>query len=214
MSTNTTSNVFSPINYKLELKRLVVNEFRNYFYNISVSNTINNINCTLEYPNTPEKYPAVIVGYTEKTVHNAGLSHFENDGNLSQERWLFEGDVKVEVRALTNLERDYVSDHIVNLFAFGSFLSVPFENDIFGSSFIDLQVNLKTLAPTGEQTMAGVTWGLTDSRIYSCGYDFKVLGAFISPSGYDQYISQITANSGYTGFGESQSNTNVVPPLL
>ena len=214
MSTNTTSNVFSPISYKLELKRLVVNEFRNYFYNISVSNTINNVNCTLEYPNTPEKYPAVIVGYTEKTVHNAGLSHLENDGNLSQERWLFEGDVKVEVRALTNLERDYVSDHIVNLFAFGSFLSLPFENDIFGSSFIDLQVNLKTLAPTGEQTMAGVTWGLTDSRIYSCGYDFKVLGAFISPSEYDQYISQITANSGYIGFGESQSSTNIVPPSL
>ena len=214
MSTNTTSNVFSPISYKLELKRLVVNEFRNYFYNISVSDTINNVNCTLEYPNTPEKYPAVIVGYTEKTVHNAGLSHLENDGNLSQERWLFEGDVKVEVRALTNLERDYVSDHIVNLFAFGSFLSLPFENDIFGSSFIDLQVNLKTLAPTGEQTMAGVTWGLTDSRIYSCGYDFKVLGAFISPSEYDQYISQITANSGYIGFGKSQSSTNIVPPSL
>jgi hypothetical protein len=214
MSTNTTSNVFSPINYKLELKRLVVNEFRNYFYNISASNTINNINCTLEYPNTPEKYPAVIVGYTEKTLHNAGLSHLEENENLNQERWLFEGEIKIEIRALTNLERDFVSDHVVNLFAFGSFLSIPFETDIFDSPFVDLQINLKTLTPTGEQTMAGVTWGLTDSRIYSCGYSFKVLGAFISPSGYSQYISQITANSSYAGFGESQNNTNIVPPLL
>jgi hypothetical protein len=211
---NTTSNVFSPINYKLELKRLVVNEFRNYFYNISVSQTMNQINCTLEYPNTPEKYPAVIIGYQEKALHNAGLSHLEEDENLSQERWIFEGEMKIDIRALTNLERDFISDHVVALFSFGSFLQIPFENDITASQFIDLQLNVKTLNPIAEQTMAGATWGLTDSRIYSCGYSFKVLGAYISNSSYDQFISNVTTVTENSTDNPARYSQNISPPLL
>jgi hypothetical protein len=211
MSTN--SNVYSPISYKLEIKRLVVNEFRNYFQNISQSHTMNEIKCTLEYPNSAEKYPAVIVGYKEKTLHNAGLSHVEISENLSTERWVFTGDISVEVMALTNLERDYISDHIIGLFAFGSFLQIPFETDIVASTFIDLQVNLKALIPSGEQTMAGVTWGLTDSRIYSCSYSFPVLGAFTSTPNYDAYIASIQAKSNLIGLNSNSENTNIVPPL-
>jgi hypothetical protein len=215
MSTNTTSNVFSPINYKLELKRLVVTELRNYFYNISPSETVNNINCTLEYPNTPEKYPAVIVGYTEKSLHNAGLGNMEfTPDGLSLERWLFDGEIKIDIRALTNLERDYVSDHIVGLFSFGLFLQIPFESDVVSSSFIDIQTNLKTLTPIAEQTMSGVTWGLTDSRIYSCGYSFKVLGAFTSMPSYDPYIAQINSAVLNTTDAIPNPMQNITPPAL
>lgn len=213
MSTNST--VVSPITYKLELKRLVVKEFRNYFRNISISQTMNEINCTLEYPNTAEKYPAVVVGYREKELHNAGLSHLEQDENLAAERWIFTGDVTIKIMALTNLERDYVSDHIVGLYAFGDFLNIPFESDIVSSQFIDLQVVLKHLVPGPEETISGVTWGLTDSRIYTCGYSFPILGAFASDPNYDQLIAKITSTSNMDGLGQVPGiNRNVVPPLL
>jgi hypothetical protein len=195
MSTQSASTVIDPINYKIQIKRVIVNEFRNYFQNVSDSVTINKINCALEYPNTAESYPAVIVGYKEKEIHNAGISHLEDFGSLSQERWFFTGDIKIEIMALTNLERDYISDHVVSLYSFGSFRGLTFESDIFGSSSADIQVNLKTLTPIEEQTMSGATWGLTDSRIYTCGYTFPVLGSFISYPLYEQYITGVNTRT-------------------
>ena len=197
MSTN--SIVYSPINYKLELKRLIVNEFLRYFQTLAAgatdpveAATMANIKCTLEYPLTAEGYPAIIVGYKEKTVHNAGISHVEDDGNLSIERWIFEGDVQIEVFALTSLERDYVSDNLVNLFAFGAFLGAVFEPNIdTETAFYDVQANMKVLGTIQEDVMSGAAWGLTDSRIYHCGYTFPILGAFTSNSLYEEYISKL-----------------------
>lgn len=212
---DTTSNVIPPITYKISLKRLVVNELRNYFYNISVSQTMNEINCTLEYPNTPEKYPAVIMGYKEKTVHNAGLGHVEEDENLNMERWLFSGNVTLEVMALTNLERDFISDHLIALFAFGSFLSIPFESGVNSSVYLDVQPNLKVITPVPENTMAGATWVLTDTRIYTVGYSFPLIGSFTSNPSYAEYITKINATTTNTGATDIfPPQTNIVPPTL
>lgn len=213
--TSTTSNVIPPIGYKLQLKRLIVNEFRNYLYNISVSNTMNQVNCTIEYPNTPEKYPALIVGYREKRVHNAGVGHIEESPNLSTERWTFTGDVTVEIMALTSLERDFISDHVVALYAFGSFLQIPFESDVMADNTIDVQVNTKILTPLGEETRAGVTWGVTDTRIYTCGYTFPIFGAFSSNPIYADYIQKVTTTSTNSNiFNALPSDIEVVPPTL
>ena len=212
---DTTSNVIPPITYKIALKRLVVNELRNYFYNISVSQTMNEINCTVEYPNTPEKYPAVVVGYKEKTVHDAGLGHIEEDQNLNMERWLFSGNMTFEIMSLTNLERDFIADHLIALFAFGSFLSIPFEADVTSSVMIDVQPNLKIITPIPENTMAGASWGVTDARIYTVGYSFALIGSFTSNPSYAEYITQINAtatNAGATDIFPPQ--TNIVPYTL
>ena len=215
MAQDSTSTVIPPIAYKISLKRLIVTELRNYFYNISVSNTMNEINCTLEYPNTPEKYPAVIVNFKEKTLHNAGLGHIEEDQNISIERWLFAGNVTLEVMALTNLERDFISDHLVGLFSFGNFLAIPFEADVVASVLLDVQPNLKVITPIAERTMAGVTWGVTDSRLYVCGYSFPVQGSFTSNPSYAEYITKVTATTANAVAADIFSpQTNIVPPTL
>lgn len=200
MSTN--SVVYSPINYKLELKRLVVNEFRNYFDALSKESTIDfqratlaNVHTIIEYPLTAEGYPALIVGYRERATHNAGISHVEEDSNLTLERWIFEGDLVLEIFALTSLERDYLSDNVVNLLAFGNFLGAVFEQNVdTATSLYDVQANMKYLEPMAEEVMSGAAWGITDTRIYTCGYSFPIIGSFNSHSIYEQYITGINAN--------------------
>jgi hypothetical protein len=47
--------------------------------------------------------------------------------------------------------------------------------------------------------MSGVSWGLTDQRIYTVGYNFGCIGTFDSGPIYQEYVSGIQVDTTYVG---------------
>lgn len=193
----------SPINYKMEIKRAVVRSFQTVFHDVdkyfpeyTSSELLTNSHITIEYPQKPEQYPSLIVGFKERELKSAGVGHYEiiADNSVIQ-RWLFEGTISVEVFALTSMDRDFISDSVVNMLSFGRIEGFSFREHIENSSNVDLQLSVGSLSPMAEQTMSGVSWGLTDQRIYTVGYEFGCMGAFTSPFVYYDYISNVNGSA-------------------
>jgi hypothetical protein len=189
----------SPINYKMEIKRSVVRGFQTvfhdpqtYFPGYESSQLLTESHITIEYPQRPEQYPSLIIGFKEEELKNAGISHYETaDNNAVNQRWLYRGTISLEIFALTSMDRDFISDSVVNMLSFGMVEGFPFRNYIENSSSVDLQLSLGSLTPIQEQTMSGVSWGLTDQRIYTVGYEFGCMGGFTSTSRYYDLVSGI-----------------------
>lgn len=186
----------SPINYKMETKRAIVKGLQNIFYNTEEyfpdyqsSKLLTESHITIEYPQRPEQYPSIIVGFKERELKSAGIGHYEliNDTTAIQ-RWLFQGSITIEIFALTSMDRDFISDSVVNLLSFGRLEGFTFREYVENNTNIDLQLSVGSLTPIPEQTMSGVSWGLTDQRIYTVGYEFGCLGAFISTTKNYDYI--------------------------
>jgi len=197
------STLKAPINYKMEIKRAVVKSLQNVFYNTEnyfpgykSSELMTKSHITIEYPQKPEQYPSMIVGFKEKELKSAGIAHSEIiDGTSVVQRWLFQGSISIEIFALTSMDRDFISDSLVNLLSFGRIENFPFRDYIEDNAQVDIQVSVGSLAPIGEQTMSGASWGLTDQRIYTTGYQFGCMGGFISTTNNYDYVSGFDARA-------------------
>lgn len=197
----------SPINYKMEVKRLVVGAFQSVFHNTGTyypgypsSELLTKSHITIEYPQRPEQYPTLIIGFQEQELKNAGVGHLDNiSANTIAQKWFFQGLITVEIFALTSMDRDFISDSVVNMLSYGRVMGKPFRALIEGDSLVDLQVSLGSLIPVPEQTMSGVSWGLTDARIYTVGYNFGCIGGFNSESIYNDYVSHVNIDISNVG---------------
>ena len=197
----------SPINYKMEVKRSVVRAFQSVFHDTSKyypgyksSELLTKSHITIEYPQRPEQYPTLIIGFQEQELKNAGIGHLDNfSANTIAQKWFFQGLITVEIFALTSMDRDFISDSVVNMLSYGRVMGKPFRALIEGDSLVDLQVSLGSLIPVPEQTMSGVSWGLTDARIYTVGYNFGCIGGFNSESIYNDYVSHVNIDISNVG---------------
>lgn len=197
----------SPINYKMEVKRSVVRAFQSVFHDTSKyypgyksSELLTKSHITIEYPQRPEQYPTLIIGFQEQELKNAGVGHLDNiSANTIAQKWFFQGLITVEIFALTSMDRDFISDSVVNMLSYGRVMGKPFRALIEGDSLVDLQVSLGSLIPVPEQTMSGVSWGLTDARIYTVGYNFGCIGGFNSESIYNDYVSHVNIDISNVG---------------
>lgn len=193
--------VIPPISYKLNIKTAIINGLRNVFDNDypDLHDLLPSLNITMEYPEQPEEYPTIIVDYTESgPLRSAGVGHFEFfKGPNAYERWIYQGSVNLTIAAETSLQRDYISDHIVHLMAFGStsqytHLFIPYLEE---SEVLDIQILKDTLRPGGEAIESSVSWGLADARIYTARYSFDVLGTFISGLVYGALIKGVNTRA-------------------
>ena len=199
----TESILKAPINYKMEIKRAVVKSFQNvfnstedYFPGYKSSELLTNSHITIEYPQKPEQYPSLIIGFKERELKSAGIAHSEIVENTAVvQRWLFQGSISIEVFALTSMDRDFISDSVVNMLSFGRIEGFSFRDYIENNAQVDIQLSVGSLIPTSEQTMSGVSWGLTDQRIYTVGYEFGCLGGFVSTTNNYDYISGFDARA-------------------
>lgn len=197
------STLKAPINYKMEIKRAVVKSLQNVFYNTenyfpgyTSSQLLSTSHITIEYPQKPEQYPSMIVGFKERELKAAGIAHSEViDGTGVVQRWLFQGTISIEIFALTSMDRDFISDSLVNLLSFGRVEGFPFRSYIEDNTNVDVQVSVGSLSPIGEETMSGVSWGLTDQRIYTTGYEFGCMGGFTSTTNNYDFVSGFDARA-------------------
>lgn len=188
------SIIASPISYKLNIKRIIVNTLRSVFdtnYPDS-SGLLRDIFISHEWPDKPEQYPMLLIQYQEKTLRSAGIGHFEHilSGPNIYKRWLYEGEIQILVLGETSLQRDYLSDHLVHLLAFSTtdFNTAIFIPSIEQNLGVDIQVLTDTLRPHGENVENGVDWGLQDKSIYTTGYSLDIVGSFTSGVVTNAYI--------------------------
>lgn len=200
--------VIPPISYKIEVKRAIVQAFRTTFHAADFySELLKKSNITIEYPTTPEQYPAIIVGFKEQQLRSAGIGHAITDNNnLVYTEWVFIGEITLDIMALTSVDRDYISDAVINLLSFGRVEGYSFRQYVEENNSVNMILNVGSILPTGENTMSGASWGLTDTRVYQCGYSFGVFGQFKSDSNYYDLVAQVEGDAFIGGDDLPESN--------
>lgn len=193
------SAIYSPIGYKLNLKRAMVNSLKTVFNLNHPDTTMKNLFISMEWNERPQQFPCLMVSYAEKSLKNIGVGHlglFET--NKIYKRWLYEGTIMVTIFAHTSLQRDFISDQFVNMFSFGGLSpqSAIFMRYFHENQGLDVQVMSDILNPLAESAQKGSSWGVEDVTIYSCGYSFGVLGSYHSADESFDYVRRV--NESYT----------------
>lgn len=191
----------------MEIKRAVTTAFQtvfkdteNYYPGYKSSELLTKSHITIEYPQRPEQYPSLIVGFQEQELKSAGIAHIDvfDENNIAQ-KWLYTGTITIEIFALTSMDRDFISDSVVNMLAFGRVKDKPFRRMIEQEARVDLQLSIGSLTPMPEQTMSGASWGLTDARVYTTGYSFGCIGGFDSGPLFQQYVDGVLIDTTFVG---------------
>lgn len=174
--------------YLLGIKRQVIQSLRKVYDNPAFPDTelANKINIELDFPIIQERYPAIYIAYSEQFIQDAGLGHYtlESDSTNTVQlyrHWFFSGNIIFNVMALDPIERDEISNSIMNIFAFGKENSIfkPFRDTIYNEDFVSLQPMLSAVNPSGNQT-SPAPWGNNTEFIYINSYSISTFGSFIS----------------------------------
>jgi hypothetical protein len=102
------------------------------------------------------------------------------------QHYLYTGDIEFAVYALSSVDRDLISDTVVQTLAMGTledytnrfFAKVYGDNQAINNAHV-LNFNSDLIQGFGEN-QANVSWGEEDSMVYTTAYRVKVLGEFYS----------------------------------
>lgn len=171
--------------YKVGIKKEIISALRPLFGDTYPDpNLAGKINVNLEFPLQEAKYPSIYVTYTEGSLQNAGIGHYEldtdDDGNPTIfYHWIFDGTVNFNILALTQIDRDQLSAGLINVLALGHD-TVEFDEfftTISDDSYVKLQMLTDKIYPGGETT-GQVPWGETDRQVFANTYSVSVFGEF------------------------------------
>lgn len=180
------------------VKRAVTQALREAITNtgMSINGTDSKVTVNLEYPMEEESYPGIWVQFSVTNLSRAGLSHElwlqDEDKNwMPMQEWMFQGRVTLNIVALSNKERDRISDAVITMFAFSrtpdlvltdpsrdtkqfrSFLTQLEENP-----YVSLVINTDTLGCGGQAAQMGMLPWQQDILVYEDTYTFDLLGQF------------------------------------
>jgi hypothetical protein len=183
------------LQYKVGIKRQVVQSLRKVFEspNFPDKELANKINILLTYPIVLERYPAIYVSYTDKSIKDSGLgnAYFVANADGSQtwtRQWFFQGLINFNILALDPLERDILSAVLANMLAFR--LDDPlyglFKQYVTNEEFVSLQPNFSVFNG-GSESERPAPWNNKNEFIYSANYSLDVLGSFYTQPGSDNY---------------------------
>lgn len=146
----------------------------------------------MEYPMVAEKYPGIWVQFSFTKFVNAGVGHEllnNNDGNWELIReFIFEGTITLSIMALTNLERDRLSDSVLTMLMFSRppeyVLTDPTKDtkqhrklyfSLANNPFVAISINHDTVTPGTQTVTPGVPWD-PEQLGYEDSYSFMILG--------------------------------------
>jgi hypothetical protein len=153
----------------------------------------------MEYPMIPENYPGVWVQFSFKQFSRAGIGmefiHADRDPTTGAvinwtpiREFQFTGTVTLTLVALSNLERDRLSDSVVAMLMFARppnlVITDPAKDTqqfrglltaLANNPYVSMTVNTDTITPGGQSVVPGVPW---DEELpgYEDNYSFEVLG--------------------------------------
>jgi len=182
-----------PVSYKTTINRTVTRALRDVFTSTYPDSDFQNLNIVVDYPLSEAEYPAIICRYREGPIPNAGVGHAEYfpapDGSIR--KWKhrrFEGTMEFLVSTLSPLDRDVLSDALVEILSFGDLDSLL--NNFFVRVYGELGVEVGTLGllhqislntdridPTGESATIA-PWQPEDVMVYTNGYTLQCNGGF------------------------------------
>ncbi|ASZ74695.1 hypothetical protein KHO57_gp209 [Mycobacterium phage Phabba] len=186
-----------------QVKRAVMVAIKEGLHGSTLGHEMSNtdISVEMEYPLEAKHYPGIWVQFSFTKFTNAGIGHeqlhkvIENPGT-PQERvnWetvraiMFEGTVSLSVVALTNLERDRVSDSLVTMLAYARqpeyVLTDPTRDTkkfrglataLKNNPYVAIAIDHDNVTPGGQSVTPGVPWD-PDTLGYEDSYSFSIIG--------------------------------------
>lgn len=194
------------IRYKTYVKTALTEGMRGVFTQ-HVDDLLQRTRVTIDYPTTENDYPTVIVRFFERSIRNAGVGHVEwlesEDGDLFRHKhYLYDGDIEFAIYALSSLDRDLISDSVVQTLSMGTleaytnaFFVRIYEQDVAVNPTADIHyinVNTDEIRGFGE-TQNPVPWGEEDLLVYQTSYRVGITGEFynLPPEDVDEVISRV-----------------------
>jgi len=194
------------IKYKTYIKTALVEALRPVFEN-HVDEKLQNTKVGIDYPKDKQKFPAVVVRFYETEIKNAGVGHEEalegEDGRVFKfKHYLYNGDIEFGIYALSSLDRDLISDTLVQTIAMGDLADYTnnFFNRIYPPNSAEIpdsaghyiNINSDQIKGFGE-TSTAVPWNAEDDLVYNISYRVNVLGEFYSlpPDVPYEYVSKV-----------------------
>jgi len=162
------------------VKRGVIRALKRTFDTGYPNSALAGVHVDMEYPATKEEYPGIWVQFSLSTLVRAGIGmEVQGDDGKLYYHWRFTGTIRVTVIALTSLERDRMSDGIINLFAFGRYVSTmtAFSETLKANDTVAIELDQDGLTPGGQSVNVGVPWD-PDQIAYEDSYGINCLGEF------------------------------------
>lgn len=195
------------IHYKTFVKQSVVEALRAVFEN-HVDEMLRQTKVTIEFPKTLAAYPAVVVRFFERNISNAGVGHIERLPDKSDppqyyryKHYFWSGDIELAVYALSSLDRDLITDTLVQTIAMGEleaytnrfFLRVYADDITYPDAETNfININSDVIQGFGE-TQAQTPWSSEDDLIYQSSYRVGASGEFYSlPKGPHGFVDEVT----------------------
>lgn len=181
------------VQYKTLVKRTMVRALRSVFTERFYEDQFKNLHIVPEYPMKKQQYPAIVVRYAGSSVTNAGVGHeeifYDDAGNLRL--WyhrLFTGTVELVCLGTTVLDRDILSDAVMEILSFGWLDDIrgEFFDEVYGdiedpvsvvTMLNQLHLNTDIITP-GTESAAPAPWEPEDTLIYQDSLSVNVLGGF------------------------------------
>lgn len=142
-------------------------------------------NISMEYPIKEVMFPGIWVQFSLTDVGRAGLEPVHESPDGSQ-FWMgeFKGRVTLTVVSLSSLERDRISDALVQVLLFDEVYpeADSFFENLREDDFASITVAPGTMRATGQGTTFGTPWG-TDEMTYEDGFTLDIVGQFASQYG-------------------------------
>lgn len=180
------------------VKRAVTQALREAITNTGMSlvGTDSKVTVNLEYPIEEESYPGIWVQFSVTNLTRAGLSHElwlkdDDDNWIPMQEWMFQGRVTLNIVALSNKERDRISDAVITMFAFSRtpdlVLTDPardtkqyrsFLTQIEQNPYVSMVINTDVLGSGGQSAQMGMLPWQQDILVYEDTYTFDLLGQF------------------------------------
>lgn len=203
------------VHYKTYIKTAVVEAFKDVFKH-HVDELLGRTKVTIDYPRSGADYPALIVRFFEREINSAGIGHVEHitvdsptglpedpDRTFAFKHSFYKGDLEYVIKGLSSLDRDLISDSVVQTLAMGEledytnrFFNRIYPEEASGqypdSIWHYINVNTDKIQGTGE-TQVPTAWGSEDDLEYQTSYRTPVFGEFYSvpPNMPKDYVRKV-----------------------
>lgn len=207
------------IQFKTYLKTALVDALQSTF-DVHPDTRLRDVKVRTEFSFEEVDYPLIVVGYFGRDVQNAGVGHREliwNEelGRYSKhKRRLYHGDLEFRIYALSTLDRDIISDALVEIIGLNQITdytnyfmarlydpeewqgNVGMSDEDLGEAYLYTLVNVDTdnMTDLGDSA-SPAPWQPEDVYLYMGGYRLAAMGDVISlpPSIFYTIIEKVLA---------------------
>lgn len=219
------------ISYKTYVKRTIAGALRGIFADHPATLLRDHASVDVDFPFTKAEYPSVVIRFYERNIQNIGVGHYEffqsknlDNTLIKYKHFLYQGDIEFAIYALSTLDRDLMSDSIVQILTMGELQNwsgglyqklyrTDFDTDPLGAThFINLNTN--QVSGFGE-TQVIAPWMPEDVMVYQTSYRVGIHGEIYSPDPTDVNYGTIQKVELYPydpDAGETQPNPDPSDP--